>query len=352
MSFNYATKEEWLQRADSLIVLANKGIDGIDGVKDAVEKADLHNVQGVDAMLKAVGVLDKDINSMKAELVKHGYTIETMMYWTKEELLAALNKIRKDMNKQFNEVKSQNNRNFKGVIAALKAGQITLEQAKAELKEINEKLANIEMAVIDIASTLSDFVSEYKQDKKDFFGILKDITRNQRTQIAQSGALINLSYAQLKRLDQISANTDSLINIANDETRYNKFINDIKNTNPNSIDYKKLEEMFKLLNMNLQQAANLSREEFKKLITDFKNTYVKTEAEQTKIMQEIANSISNPFINVASLEAKIDAVVDAINSDKDTVASKIDDLRGDINTLIAAVNKLAKDMNNQFTITN
>jgi hypothetical protein len=44
----------------------------------------------------------------------------------------------------------------------------------------------------------------------------------------------------------------------------------------NSVDYKKIEEMFKLLNMNIQEGLNESSDKVVDAIENFQGTYIKT----------------------------------------------------------------------------
>ena len=97
----------------------------------------------------------------------------------------------------------------------------------------------------------------------------------------------------------LTNNSNELLAIAKDDTKYNELINKLDSLKPDEIDYKKFEQMFKLLNMNIQDAIKEFKADNKRgqqalinAINNFKNTYLKVEIAQSQQYSAIIDKLN------------------------------------------------------------
>lgn len=261
---------------------------------------------------------------------------------------------------------------MKGVMTMLENGQITFEQAMQMIQDIlgsiDGTLKDILEQVIGIRDDMNANHAEYmakKDQELDYLGgIYQQGKVNEQWLKFMSNGLVVMN----ENLVKINNNTSSLLAIASDDTKYNELMNKLSELKPNDIDYQKFEEMFKLLNMNVQDAINDFKEDNKAgqnaligAINDFKKTYITTEQKQSAQFSEIINklnfiSANLPNMDQSDIEAAIKALTDAVNNNTgaiedntEIVGNGLDNINAKLDAVLA---KLDKVIDNVSGLTN
>lgn len=253
------------------------------------------------------------------------------------------------------KTQAEANRLLQQLINDVKSGNKTAEEAFNEIKEI---LVSIDTTVKDMYQTLQNlyssfnsFYNDYKYDKDQEFKMLGSLIKDNKIQTSILASMKKTQESMAENINSIKSNTDSLLLIANDDTKYNELIEAIKNIQINgsgSIDYDRLESMFKQMGISISDAINMSKSELVAAIKDFQNTYVNTEQKQTEELQTINGKLDDlqmfAGLSLNEIVQAINKVTSAVNSGNADISAELKALEAALNKLQAQVDALLKEV--------
>ena len=224
----------------------------------------------------------------------------------------------------------------------------------AKLESIEGTLENISQKLTDMINDFKAFRDQYTDDKNKEFAMLGSIVVDNKIQTAQLNLMQATQKDMAESLDAIKANTDTLLVIAKDDTKHKELIDAIKNIQAGgsgSIDYQKLEDMFKLMGMTIADAIDMSSSELQAKIEEFQKTYVETEQKQLEEMQTISAKLDDLSIFAGlSKDEIIDAineVTNAVNNGNTDITSELKNLEAQLDKLQATVDAMYKAIGEQ-----
>lgn len=241
------------------------------------------------------------------------------------------------------------------LIARVEAGNLTAAEAYEmildELGGINTKLDTIIGRLDKIIENQTKSYKAYVEAEKAELWMLGGIFKNGQITNAQLKELNKSSKTTNKKLDMLVANTDSLLAIASDTTYYNKLIETIQNNDLSDEDFAKFEEMFKLLNMNIQDMNKENRETFLHAVKHFEKTVVKLAKEaqhdreelikKMNIIGKFAGIITKEMIDgFNDLEDKLDSLGDSVEENTEIIGGKLDELNTKADSSIVVLNNI------------
>ena len=361
---------------DSLISLSNKQIEAQNSIKEAIENANIDSNANFETV---VSTLNANKDEMIQVLLKMGYRQEQITKMTAGQIIAAidkntaatekgnamLSKITKYVailpgiyangaitNVQLQEI-------YKLFSEAVAADGEYSEEMLAKLEQVIGKLESIEGILNDMNAKLTTIINEfqafrteYTNDKKEEFKKLDQLIQDNRFQTAILNEMKEAQKGMAENLEGLKANSDTLLVIAKDDTRHKELIEAIKNIqageggSTGSIDYDKLEAMFKAMGIKIADAIKMSSSELEQAIRDFQNSYIKNEAEQTELMASInkkLEDISNfQGLNKDEIINAINNVTEAVNNNSENIVDEIKNLEAQIEKLQATVDAMFK----------
>ena len=391
------TLQKMSEQNDSLIILNNKQIEAQTDIKEAIEKANLDsnanfatvvstlnmNKNDIIAAMMHMGYTQIQVENMNAAQIIKAIEKNTQATQISNQMLsgitkfvsilpgiyqnglitnAQLNKTNQLLTKVMNYVKvlpemyandkitqEQLNEFYNLYQQAIKEDGEFNAQTLAKLEELVSKLESIEGTLENISQKLTDMINDFKafrdqytDDKNKEFAMLGSIVVDNKIQTAQLNLMQATQKDMAESLDAIKANTDTLLVIAKDDTKHKELIDAIKNIQAggsSSIDYQKLEDMFKLMGMTIADAINMSSSELQAKIEEFQKTYVETEQKQLEEMQTISGKLDDLSI-FAGLSK--DEIIEAINDVTNAVNNGNTDITNELKNLEAQLDKLQK----------
>lgn len=254
---------------------------------------------------------------------------------------------------------------IKQLISDVQSGNITAEEAFNEIKEllgnIDETLGEISQVLKDLLSDFDSFYNDYKNDKDKEFHLLDQLIQNGKLQTSILQSMNNTINSMSENITGIKTNTDKLLEIAQDDTKFNELIEAIKNIQAGGsadIDYQRLEDMFKMMGLTITDAINMSSSQLEQAIKDFQNTYVNVEQKQIEELQTIQSKIddlqiflSNNDNNKEIIDA-INNITVAIGNGNEDVTNELKNLTEQLNKLQQAIDAIYKAIGEQAAITN
>ena len=389
------TLQKMSEQNDSLIILNNKQIEAQTDIKEAIEKANLDsnanfatvvstlnmNKNDIIAAMMHMGYTQIQVENMNAAQIIKAIEKNTQATQISNQMLsgitkfvsilpgiyqnglitnAQLNKTNQLLTKVMNYVKvlpemyandkitqEQLNEFYNLYQQAIKEDGEFNAQTLAKLEELVSKLESIEGTLENISQKLTDMINDFKafrdqytDDKNKEFAMLGSIVVDNKIQTAQLNLMQATQKDMAESLDAIKANTDTLLVIAKDDTKHKELIDAIKNIQAggsSSIDYQKLEDMFKLMGMTIADAINMSSSELQAKIEEFQKTYVETEQKQLEEMQTISGKLDDLSI-FAGLSK--DEIIEAINDVTNAVNNGNTDITNELKNLEAQLDKL------------
>ncbi len=403
------TLQKMSEQNDSLIILNNKQIEAQTDIKDAIEKANLDsnanfetvvstlkmNKNDIIAAMMHMGYTQIQVENMNAAQIIKAIEKNTQATQISNQMLsgitkfvsilpgiyqnglitnAQLNKTNELLTKVMNYVKvlpemyandkitqEQLNEFYNLYQQAIKEDGEFNAQTLAKLEELVAKLESIEGTLENISQKLTDMINDFKafrdqytDDKNKEFAMLGSIVVDNKIQTAQLNLMQATQKDMAESLDAIKANTDTLLVIAKDDTKHKELIDAIKNIQAGgsgSIDYQKLEDMFKLMGMTIADAIDMSSSELQAKIEEFQKTYVETEQKQLEEMQTISAKLDDLSIFAGlSKDEIIDAineVTNAVNNGNTDITSELKNLEAQLDKLQATVDAMYKAIGEQ-----
>ena len=320
-------QKQMIAQNDSLIASNKLVISKLETISSQIEKANLDSNAGFE---KVVNTLNMSKTELINVMIKLGYTQAEIEKMNAAEIIAAI--------KENTSQTKNNTTRLEEINNEIKDGKI---DAKAAADKIINLLENINKNLLTLTDSFNNFVKDYKNEKNDACKLLAQILKNGKVQTS----ILNQMNSKLDNMDSnisgIKANTDALLEIAQDDTKYNELMKTLKEIQANgssSIDYQKLEEMFKILNMNLSDVIKMSRSELVAAIKDFEHTYVETEQKQTEELQTIQAKIDDLQIFISNNNNK--DLLDAINKLNQSVNNGSADVTNELKNIEAQLQKL------------
>ena len=254
---------------------------------------------------------------------------------------------------------------IKQLISDVQSGNITAEEAFNEIKEllgnIDETLGEISQTLKDLLSGFMSFYNDYKNDKDMEFKLLGQLYKNGKIQTSILASMNETTKSMSENITGIKENTDLLLEIVQDDTRYQELIEAIKNIQAGGeveIDYQRLEDMLKMMGLTITDAINMSSSQLEQAIKNFQNTYVNVEQKQTEELQTIQAKIddlqiflSNNDNNQEIIDA-INNITVAIGNGNEDVTNELKNLTEQLNKLQQAIDAIYKAIGEQAAITN
>lgn len=264
---------------------------------------------------------------------------------TEKEILATL----KDVRSQVNVIMTQ-----------LDAGVITFDEAMKQITDILGSIDNTLKSILEQVTGIRDDMNanheEYMEAKEKELKYLSGIYKNGKInnyQLYNLNAGVDSLNAKISNLE---ANSNELLEIAKDSTKYNELMAKLDELNFNEIDYQKFEQMFKLLNMNLQNALRQYNEDNKKgqqalinAINSFKATYINMEIHQSKQLDNISRKltfIANylPNMNQDDIKAAIEELTNALNNNTGAIEENTEIIGEGLDSVNAKLDALLQKM--------
>lgn len=254
---------------------------------------------------------------------------------------------------------------IKQLISDVQSGNKTAEAAFEEIKEllghIDETLGEISQTLKDLASSFASFYNDYKSDKDKEFELLEKLYKNGKLQTEILKSMDTTIEGMSENITGIKTNTDKLLEIAQDDTKFNELIEAIKNIQGGGsadIDYQRLEDMFKMMGMTITDAINMSSSQLEQAIKNFQDTYVKVEQKQIEELQTIQSKIDDLQIFLSNNENNKE-IIDAINNitvaigqGNEDVTNELKNLTEQLNNLQKTIDAIYKAIGDQAAITN
>lgn len=259
-----------------------------------------------------------------------------------------------------------------GVMTKLQNGQISFAKALQEIQEIlgsiDGTLKDILEQVIGIRDDMNANHAEYMSKKDEELEYLSGIYQNGKANEQWLKFMSNGLVVMNENLVKINNNTASLLAIASDDTKYNELMNKLSELKPNDIDYQKFEEMFKLLNMNIQDAINDFKADNKagqkaliEVINAFKNTYISTEQKQSQQLTEITNKLtfiatylpnldqSDAIAAIDKLTAAMDKNTGAVEDNTEVIGNGLDNINSKLDAVLEKLDKVIDNISGLST---
>ena len=274
---------------------------------------------------------------------------------------------------QMYEFMMQNQTNQEIIIGLLQANGKTEEESREFLEKIFEEVQKGNLSVAeamqqimealgDINSTLQDILAELKNISENItmlresYNDGKKQTLDYLSMIYSQGQInqeyldsINKNVGNMdETLNNINNNVGALREIAEDDTKYNELMEQLKKLEAGSIDYTKLEDMFKALGISITDAINMSKDELIAAIDDFELTYINTEKEQTEEIKNIninlEKLVNYPGIDQSSIKEAIDKLTEAVNKGNFDVTAELKNISQQLYYIQQTLNKMYQEV--------
>lgn len=320
-------QKQMIAQNDSLIASNKLVISKLETISSQIEKANIDSNAGFD---KVVNTLNMSKTELINVMIKLGYTQAQIEKMNAAEIIKAI--------KENTTATKNNTTRLEEINNEIKDGKI---DAKAAADKIINLLEDINKNILNLTDSFNNFVKDYKNEKNEACKLLVQILKNGKVQTS----ILNQMNSKLDNMDSnisgIKASVDALLEIAQDDTKYNELMKTLKEIQANgssNIDYQKLEEMFKALGINIADAINMSRSELVATIKDFEKTYVDTEQKQTEELQTIQAKIDDLQIFISNNNNK--DLLDAINKLNQSVNNGSADVTNELKNIEAQLEKL------------
>ena len=408
------TLQNMTAQNDSLIVLNNKQIEAQEDIKEAIEKANLDSNAN---FATVVATLNMNKDEIIKALMKMGYTQKQKKKMTAGQIIEAIEKNTKAteisnnmlsgitnfvsllpgiyqngmitnaqlgttnylLGKVMNFVKvlpemyandkitqTQIEEFYKLYQEAIKQDGTFNEATLSKLEELVSKLESIQGTLDTISEQLTTLINDlkamrdqYTDDKAKEFELLSQLVVDNKIQTAQLGLMQATQKDMAESLKGIKENTDELLVIAKDDTKHKELLEAIKKIQAGgttSIDYQKLEDMFKLLGMTITDALNMSSAQLQAKIEEFQNTYIATEQKQLEEIQTVNAKLDDLKIfsglSKDEIVMAIDKVTSAVNSGNANLYEELKALEAQLDKLQAAVDAMYKAIGEASEIAN
>ena len=246
--------------------------------------------------------------------------------------------------------KSQEEANqlIQDLIDQVSSGQLSAAEA---MQKILDELGDIGITLDGILDQLKSIFAEISAFRADY-NSGKDATLELLGNIYTQGSLnneilLNMSDSLSKmnqNFENFQASFDEFKVTVGDTTKFDELIEQLKKLEPESIDYQKFEDMFKLLGFTLTDVINMSQAELIEAIKAFEETYINTEKEQNELLNSIKLSlnivINFPGLDQAGVIEAIEELTNAVNNGNANVTEELQTIQNQLNEIQAQINTM------------
>ena len=324
----------------TLIASNQEAVEKLDSIREAIEQANLDSNANFETVVKTLNMTKDQLISV---MIKLGYTQAQIEQMTAAQIIAAI--------KENTQVTKDNNAKLQQILDELKEGRISAEEAAQQIIDL---LGEINSNLLNLTESFNQFVEQYNNDKTKHFALMEQLVMDNKIQTAQLNLMQATQKDMAESLEGIKKNTDDLLAIASDDTRFNQLIEAIKEIQAGgsgNIDYQKLEDMFKLMGMQISDAINMSSSELTAIIKEFQETYIETEQKQVEELQTINGKLDDLqiFAGLSKDEIimAIDKVTSAVNSGNANIYEELKNLEAQLDKLQAAIDAMYKAIGEQ-----
>ena len=365
------------EQSATLIELSEQASKERQEIKEAIEDANLDSNANFETV---VSTLNTNKDALIEALTKLGYSQEEILNMTASQIIAAIDK-NTELTNSGNLLLAKISGQLDILPEIYQNGQITNEQLKefyalykeavsnngeyseemiAKLQELADKLEAIQGTLTEILDQLktmsknfNEFVLNFENDRKTEFDMLEDIIKGNQIQTSILESMKNTQDNMATNLDGIKTNTDALLDIAKDDTKFNQLMEALKNINAGGdgdgdITKADLEAMFNSLGITITEALEMSQAELILAIQDFQGTYIETEQKQLEEMQTIQAKLDELAIfNGLAKDEIVSAIKDvttAVNNGNEDITNELKALQDALDKLQQAVDALYKEV--------
>ena len=355
------------EQSATLIELSEQASKERQEIKEAIEDANLDSNANFETV---VSTLNTNKDALIEALTKLGYSQEEILNMTASQIIAAIDKnteLTNSGNLLLAKISGQLDilpeiyQNFYALYkeAVSNNGEYS-EEMIAKLQELADKLEAIQGTLTEILDQLktmsknfNEFVLNFENDRKTEFDMLEDIIKGNQIQTSILESMKNTQDNMATNLDGIKTNTDALLDIAKDDTKFNQLMEALKNINAGGdgdgdITKADLEAMFNSLGITITEALEMSQAELILAIQDFQGTYIETEQKQLEEMQTIQAKLDELAIfNGLAKDEIVSAIKDvttAVNNGNEDITNELKALQDALDKLQQAVDALYKEV--------
>lgn len=269
--------------------------------------------------------------------------------------------------KEILEVVKEYRSQINEAITMYKNHQISFSQLMQKIDEIKNTLGSIDGTLKDILAQVTGIRDDMNANHKELMAAKEEeieyLGKIYLHNTAQTAILNKMAVTQqgmAENIQILTNNSDELLVIAKDDTKYNELMNKLDSLS--ATERKEYEQMFKLLNMNLQDAINQFREDNKAgqnaligAINNFKKTYIATEQKQSQQLSAIISKLNFiatylPNLDQSGVEEAIKELTEALNKNTGAIEDNTEVIGNGIvninSKLDAVLDKLDKVIDN------
>lgn len=226
--------------------------------------------------------------------------------------------------------------------------QITLQEYVDALKALLESVDTTLKDILAEVKGLSEKITEFH---KDFVETRDSLYTNMDTIIEQNklnGEAIERFHESFKNLEKdvagIRANTDSLIVIANDKTKHEELLKAIEASKADPIQYEKFEEMFKVYGLSITDALEMSNEELKALLIEWRDNQLALEEKQIVLLGELLKQAQDlaerPGLDLADVEKAIKEFQEAYETGNKDLLGSLNGIQNTLDEIDASIDAI------------
>ena len=315
-----------IDKANTFIESSNAANTKLDGIKDAIEKANMDSNANFDAVVKTLN-MNKD--QLIGVMMKLGYTQAKIQKMTAGQIIAAI--------KENTQVTKDNNAALNEILAEVKSGKLSAEEAS---KKIIELLEQIQKSLDEVIVSIKD---HYHNDANVTIYLQKIQTllekNNDKTDSTNEilNKLYNLVEGQGTKADAMGKEILNYIAAVGFEMNRNfgKLIEEVQTGN-GKLDY--MTELMVALNKQVKQNG----EDGKKLGNEILNYLGAVGFEMNRNFTAVLDAINNGTAKLGDIEklvAQLNTLVKENNENNQKLGNQI----------INYLGKLGTDMNKDFT---
>ncbi len=320
--------ETLIAQNDSLIKSNKDVIEKLKDIRTQIEQANLDSNANFEKVIETLNMSKTELINV---LLRLGYTQIQIENMNAAQIIEAI--------KENTEITKENNVRLEEINNAVKDGTISAKEAADKILELLEEINN---NILALTESFNNFVSSYQSDKKEAYKLLSQLVKNGYVQTSILAKLQATIANMDANITGIKVNTDVLLEIAQDDTKFKELIATIKEVaagGSGNIDYEKFEEMFEALGIKITDAINMSQSELVAAIKEFQKIYVDVEQKQTEELQSIQLKIQDLQIFIAQ-GGNNKEIINAIKDLTDAVSNGNTDITEELKALQDQLDKL------------
>ena len=219
-----------------------------------------------------------------------------------------------------------------------------MEKILAELGDINVSLDNIEMILKNISEQINKNHEDYMKAKEEIILGMNTLIKQGEVDTEILHNLLGNHEKTNSLLDSEVKNTNAIIEILKDDTKYNEFKELISNLEPESIDYSKFEEMFNVYGLSMSEAIKMSADQLEAALKTYMEQDLAMDKEHSALLGEILANFgylaSRPGTDMSGVEAAIKALQDAYQTGNKDILGALNGIQNKLDEIDATIDKM------------